>query len=265
MKNDKYLTKITDNKKFIKELDSLLKSAAKVYKAPKKNSSFENSFINDLIIAIQSQLDMYPFFKNFKFLEVIEFELYGRLEIISKLPSKIYQDNLESVTINFVEDIDSIINNNYFISEICIKKQLENSIGEYINYSINESSISSLSWISLETFNGNFSMYLANDNYGLSTETITNYNLTGDLVDFISFMQENHSGHTKDIATILNKAFFEQESLPKETIEYYLITQDIDLSIINKVSQLFINLDNFNLDTIYHNTNQNKKTFKRSK
>lgn len=260
MKKNNYLTKITDNTKFIKELDDLLKDSAKAYKISNKNSFTEN-----LIDSINSKLDDHPFFKNFKFSESEEFELYGHLEITSMLPSKIYQDNFESITIKFGGNVDSIINNNYLISSINIKRHLNNSISEYMKYSIHEPNITSLNWISLNSFNGNFSMHLAGNSYGVSSETISDYNATEELSNFIDFIEKTQHGSKIDIATILNKAFFEGDILSQEKIEYYSLTQDIDLSFINNINYLFIKLESFNLDTVYHNANQNKKTIKHFK
>lgn len=267
MKNNPVLNKITDNTKFIKELDALLKDSAKVYKIPKRNVFSEKSFTEILIDSIYSKLDDHPFFKNFRFSESEEFELYGHLEITSTLTSKIYQDNFESITIKFVENIDSIINNNYLISAIAIKRYLNNSISEYITYSIHEPDITSLNWISLNTCNGNFSMYLASDNnsYGFSSETISDYNAREELSDFVDFIEKTQYDSKREITEILNRAFFEEEILSEEKIEYYSLTQDIDLSVINKMSHLFINLDSFKLDNVYHNANQNKKIIKHSK
>lgn len=264
MNNSTFLNKITDNTKFIKELDFLLKDSAKAYRPPKKDRFFDSSFMVNLIDIINSQLEKHPFFKNFKFSENPEFDLYGHLLITSDLPSKIYQENLESITVK-IDNLDSIINNSYLVSEISIKKKFNNEIGEYTTYSINQPNITSLNWISLETFNGSFSMHLSDNGYGFSRESISDYNATGELVDFVNFIGQELHEKTEEIATILNKAFFEGEFLSQEKIEYYSLTQDIDLSVINKMSHLFINLDNFKLDNVYHNANQNKKTIKHSK
>lgn len=203
MKKNNYLTKITDNTKFIKELDDLLKDSAKAYKISKKNSFTEN-----LIESINSKLDDHPFFKNFNFSESEEFELYGHLEITSMLPSKIYQDNFESMTIKFGGNVDSIINNNYLISAINIKRHLNNSVNEFIKYSINEPKITSLNWISLNSCNGNFSMHLNSNSYGLISETISDYNVVDDLTNLVCFIEKTQHDNKKDVTEILNRAFF---------------------------------------------------------
>lgn len=260
MRNNNYLNKITENTKFIKELDELLKDSAKIYI---NNSSL--SFMDNLILSIHKKMNDYPFFKNFSFSISEEFE--GGLTIQSNFPEKKYEPYLKSISFK-IDNLIDITSKHYYVSNMIINQNLYDNFSSVISYD--------LSFSKFEQKDNWF--FFNNDEYKLSFffETtspfdivLNNCNINNEqkipekyikLIDFFSNLDPKKSNI--ELNSLLLASFFNKNFINQDDLEYYMILEDIDLSFINEFNDIFIDIENFNLDTVYHNITQNKKNFK---